>query len=106
MNDEIVIRIPYSVLRELLATQDHAADAQQPAFEESVENRPWSDKQKRFLYRLLQRLEYEGDAAKNYITTALRLNGEPPTRGQASQLIDRLQAELGRGGHEVRRGAA
>lgn len=105
MNDEIVIRIPYRVLRELLATQDASNESQAPP-DEPAEAWPWSDKQKRFLYRLLQRLGYEGDTAKQYITTALRLNGEPPTRRQASELIDRLQAELGRNEKGGARGAA
>lgn len=104
MNDEIVIRIPFAVLREMIASHDHAEDAQ-PRHDEPVEARPWSDKQKRYLYRLLQRLGHEGEAAKRYITATLRLNGSPPTRAQASSLIDRLHAELA-DGKEVRDGAA
>ncbi len=104
MNDEIVIRIPSRVLRELIAAQDHAEDAE-PTHDEPAEAKPWSDKQKRYVYRLLQRLGHEGEAAKRYITAALRLNGSPPTRGQASSLIDRLHAELAEG-KEARDGAA
>ncbi len=104
MNDEIVIRIPFRVLREMIAAHDHAEDAQ-PSHDEPAEAKPWSDKQKRYLYRLLQRLGHEGEAAKRYITATLRLNGSPPTRGQASALIDRLHAELGQS-KEARDGAA
>lgn len=102
MKDDIVIRIPRCVLRELLETHDSASDAgpgfhDAPPFDDPPQNRPWSDKQKRFIYRLLQRLGHEDEAAKNYIKTALRLNGAPPSRNEASALIDRLQAEVEKG---------
>ncbi len=119
MNEpEIVIRIPIRALRGLLAeVHDHVErqaietfteiNAEStPQEEPPRELRPWTDKQKRFLYRLLQQLGHEGEAAKNYIKTALRLNGEAPTRSDASQLIDQLQAELGRNGKGVRRDPA
>lgn len=115
---EIIIRIPLRALRGLLAevhdrVERQAAETFTEINAESVpqeelprESRPWTDKQKRFLYRLLQQLGHEGEAAKNYIRTALRLSGEAPTRSEASQLIDKLQAELSRNGKGVRRGAA
>ena len=116
---EIVIRIPIRALRGLLAeVHDYVerqaveafteinAEAAPPQEEPPRESRPWTDKQRRFLYRLLQQLGHEGDAAKSYIKTALRLNGEAPTSSEASQLIDQLQGELGRNGKGVSRGAA
>ena len=116
---EIVIRIPIRALRGLLAeVHDHVerktvetfteinAEPTPPQEELPRESRPWTDRQKRFLYRLLQQLGHEGEAAKNYIKTALRLNGEAPTCSEASQLIDKLQAELGRNGKGIRRGPA
>ena len=101
MNDDIVIRIPYRVLRELIDTHDAANDNAEPIGDKHTNERPWSDRQRRFIYRLLLRLGHEGDAAKSYIKTALHLNGAPPTSRQASQLIDKLQIELGEGNHDA-----
>jgi hypothetical protein len=94
MSEDIVIRIPYRVLRELIERADAANDTHPGPIDPPSHGQPWSDKQKRFIYRLLQRLGHQGEAAKQYITEALDLNGAPPTRRQASTLIDQLQDEL------------
>ena len=101
MNDEIIIRIPARLLRDLV-DDDNTGHDRSESDDESIGERPWSDRQRRYIYRMLQRLGHDRhETAKAYITRTLGLNGSPPTTRQASQLIDRLQAELGGRSHDA-----
>ena len=119
---EIVIRIPLHALQALLTTaieQPERGDGHQQrssngsnasngsasfADPPPADDRPWTDAQKRMVYRLVHQLGYEGDAARNFIATTLRLQpGETPGRRQVSRLIDSLKDQLGPQGNGARR---
>ncbi len=116
----IKLEIPVSALRDLLRAADVALDDNHrqsfsqpdngsagPRFEQDRSMDPWTDKQKRFVFRLLQQLGHEGDAAGNFVRTSLRLaDDEHPTRAQASSFIDRLKLEVGSNGKGVNRAAS
>jgi hypothetical protein len=112
MNEpEIVIRIPLrfvQALRELftLASENNGSHEIITSGESAADDRPWTDAQKRMVYRLAHQLGYEGDAARNFIAVTLRLQpGQPPGRKEASRLIDTLKDQLGPHGNGARREA-
>jgi len=97
MKDEIVIRIPYRLLRELLSSHDHANDVEPPVIEPARDERPWTDRQRRYLFRLAYQLGHKGEKAKAFICRRLNIpDTAAPTPGQASQLIDDLRGEVER----------
>jgi hypothetical protein len=117
---EIVIRIPLHALQALLTAaieqpergngHDHSngsnAGNGSASFGDPppADDRPWTDAQKRMVYRLVHQLGYEGDAARNFIATTLRLQpSETPGRRQVSRLIDSLKDQLGPQGNGARR---
>lgn len=111
---EIVIRIPLHALHAFLtAAIEHpergnlhddnpaidGGGGTPPTARATDDDRPWTDAQKRMVYRLVHQLGYEGDAARNFIATTLRLQpGATPGRKQVSRLIDSLKDQLGPNG--------
>ncbi|MCZ7679793.1 MAG: hypothetical protein M5U28_13930 [Sandaracinaceae bacterium] len=115
---EIVIRIPLHALHALLTAAIEAPERDNERSngnghsnghdhhgndstysDPPADDRPWTDAQKRMVYRLVHQLGYEGDAARNFIATTLRLQpGETPGRRAASRLIDSLKDQLGPSG--------
>lgn len=99
--DALVIRIPGHLLRELLTKEPMSRDDAPggstfhgPAPENRRDERPWSDAQRRLLYRLLHARGHRGPKARTFIENALDLrDGDTPSITDASKLIDRLKAE-------------
>ena len=100
--DALVIRIPRRLLKDLINQPPMGKDAPHesrvvhgPAPSRSDnDERPWSEPQRRLLYRLAYRLGHRGAQARAYIERALELGeGETPSLRAASQLIDRLKGE-------------
>lgn len=89
MDDEdLIIRIPARLVRELMAKP---ARASRPR---SDEDRAWSDPQKRLLYRLLHTQGFSGTTARRQIEKRLGLGeGDTPSMSEASRLIDALKGE-------------
>lgn len=118
---EIIIRIPLHLLRELATIErtEHSTAHHDPGFNGDGGNgspyggpppsddRPWTDAQRRMVYRLVHQLGYEGEAARNFIATTLRLApGETPGLKQASRLIDTLKEQVGPNGSGGQRAAS
>lgn len=111
---EIVIRIPLHALHALLTTAiehpepsngrgnnggDHNGHGATYGGAPPPDDRPWTDAQKRMIYRLAQQLGYEDEAARKFITATLRLApGATPGRRAASRLIDTLKDQIGPSG--------
>ncbi|MDH5491435.1 MAG: hypothetical protein OEY14_05730 [Myxococcales bacterium] len=99
--DALVIRIPGHLLRELLTKKPMSRDDAPgsstfhgPAPESRRDDRPWSDAQRRLLYRLLHARGHRGPKVRTFIEDALGLgDGDTPSITDASKLIDRLKRE-------------
>lgn len=94
MSEEIVLRIPVSILHDLIRSAEPARQSGggHPDHSRRQAPRPWTEKQRRLLLRLVYRLGHEGGAARRFIAEQLGLrDDEQPTIQQASSLIDRLK---------------